>query len=279
MHGCRPFSATRLSSAVDDSSESDDEEVLLEKRAICPPSTSSRRGLKLFLFLSILANAVLVARTLKDPAHQPIVERSQFALLDRSVPKQWDGSHVESQSEWNAVWEEKTDYSPGIIALDDSYAKSMGLPRSQRFPWDKSKGIYVLNAYHNLHCVKTIRDSIDQYRTSQPQSVAYSHVQHCLLVLRSEIMCNADDTPRYSGYQPEQSSGLGQVRMCRSWDALEAWAKHPDRSGCWKHVPGESGVNGFQVVDRYRFCPEGSKYAEAAKTGLRDVDSVFKDAE
>lgn len=52
----------------------------------------------------------------------------------------------------NELWD-ATGYDRGNIALDDEYAKSMDLPRSQRFPWDASKGIYYINAYHNLHCV------------------------------------------------------------------------------------------------------------------------------
>ena len=79
-------------------------------------------------------------------------------------------------------------------------------------------------------------------------------------------MCNADDTPRYSGYQPPQSSGLGQVRMCKDWSALEKWATGIERAGCWRHIPGEEGVEGFSNLDRYRFCPKGSPYEEAAKT-------------
>ncbi|KAF4628165.1 hypothetical protein G7Y89_g9992 [Cudoniella acicularis] len=39
----------------------------------------------------------------------------------------------------------------GMIALPDEYVEEMGLPISQRFPWDDSKGIYLLQAYHNIH--------------------------------------------------------------------------------------------------------------------------------
>lgn len=40
----------------------------------------------------------------------------------------------------------------GMIALPDDYVKEKGLPVSQRFPWDDSKGIYLLQGHHNLHC-------------------------------------------------------------------------------------------------------------------------------
>ena len=42
---------------------------------------------------------------------------------------------------------------PGIVALSDEYATEKGSPLAQRFPWDESKGLYLLNGYHHLHCL------------------------------------------------------------------------------------------------------------------------------
>ena len=208
-----------------------------------------------------------------------------IAGLAQTVPKAWTANYLGNHTAWNELWDHHTSYDAGVIALDDTYARKIGLPRAQRWPWDANKGIYLLNAYHNLHCIvffvkplipnsrllstmpqKNLRSSIEEFRSSRPQSVPWSHVQHCLLVLRDEVMCNADDTPRYSGYQPSHNSGLGQVRMCRDWGALEEWANDGERSGCWRHIPGEEGVDGFTNLDRYRFCPEGSRYKEIAAT-------------
>jgi hypothetical protein len=47
----------------------------------------------------------------------------------------------------------------GIVALSDDFTKSMGVLESQRWPWDHSKGIYILGAYHNLHCLASILGS------------------------------------------------------------------------------------------------------------------------
>lgn len=62
------------------------------------------------------------------------------------------GPAVGTPEERNALWG-ALDISPGIIALPDEYAAEKGLPRSQRFPWDKSKGIYVIGAFHQMHCL------------------------------------------------------------------------------------------------------------------------------
>lgn len=75
------------------------------------------------------------------------------AGLMRTVPRPWLPDTAANETAQNILWNEESSYDKGNIALDDDYAKSMQLPRAQRFPWDASKGIYLINAYHNLHCV------------------------------------------------------------------------------------------------------------------------------
>ena len=45
------------------------------------------------------------------------------------------------------------DPDTGLVALEDVWARSHGLPDSQRFPWDDAKGLYILNGFYNLHCL------------------------------------------------------------------------------------------------------------------------------
>ena len=52
----------------------------------------------------------------------------------------------------NAAWE-AIPYDTGNVALDDDYVAEMGLPVSQRFPWDDKKGLYFMNAQHQIHCL------------------------------------------------------------------------------------------------------------------------------
>lgn len=52
---------------------------------------------------------------------------------------------------WAAI-----DISPGVLAFPDTYARMHGLPRSQRFPWDQEQGVYLLGAYHSIHCLVSI---------------------------------------------------------------------------------------------------------------------------
>lgn len=45
----------------------------------------------------------------------------------------------------------------GLVAMSDDWVTSKNLPRAQRFPWDESRGLYVLNGFHNMHCLVSSR--------------------------------------------------------------------------------------------------------------------------
>ena len=52
-------------------------------------------------------------------------------------------------------WDEDPllDTFSGWVALDSEYIREHNLLTSMRWPWDHNKHIYVLHAYHSLHCV------------------------------------------------------------------------------------------------------------------------------
>jgi len=72
-------------------------------------------------------------------------------------------------------------------------------------------------------------------------------------------MCNADDTPRYSTESDRPESGVGQVRMCRSWEKLEDWARVYD--SCYAYVNQTS--EDLQELQRFIYCPSGSPWRES----------------
>ena len=71
-----------------------------------------------------------------------------------SVPYTLEGPYslAKNRARTDKLWSE-IDIDSGVIALPDSYVSEKGLPEAMRFPWDNSKGIYFVNAYHNLHCL------------------------------------------------------------------------------------------------------------------------------
>jgi len=190
-------------------------------------------------------------------------ERTEYAHLARNSAVAWTSRSSyfgEDEALADQLWEEIS-IDNGTVALSDSYAEAMGLPISQRFPWDKEKGIYLLNGFHSMHCLKTIREAVLEFDQGLDRSEPTEHILHCLDALRQDILCYADDTPRYTGSQPKGRSGTGQIRQCRSWSQLEAWAKQ--HTACWRYTNPHDPT--FNPLERHKFCPEGSPYIAKVK--------------
>ena len=41
----------------------------------------------------------------------------------------------------------------GAVAVDEKTVAEYGLPNSMVFPWDSTKQVYIVNAFHQLHCL------------------------------------------------------------------------------------------------------------------------------
>ncbi|KAL5044215.1 hypothetical protein BDW71DRAFT_215769 [Aspergillus fruticulosus] len=143
----------------------------------------------------------------------------------------------------------------GVVALSDSFAASHNIRTAQRFPWDTSKGIYILHGFHNLHCLKIIYISLFEFRNGYAQSRTWHHISHCLDALRRQVLCDADDTPRATDRRVEVVSGVEQRRVCRDWGQLESWAKA--HTACYNRPEKPGDEVGLK---RFMHCPEGSGY-------------------
>ncbi|MCJ1478395.1 hypothetical protein MMC13_007075 [Lambiella insularis] len=144
----------------------------------------------------------------------------------------------------------------GMVALPDEWTDSVNLPRAQAFPWDHDKGLYILNSFHVLHCLKSIHRSIREYERKQPQTLPLSHITHCLDNLRSDTLCQADDTPRYTSISFVPGSAIGQKRLCRDWNKLLEFAR--DHNACYRYISAEADT--WDQFERFKFCPKGSPY-------------------
>jgi hypothetical protein len=61
----------------------------------------------------------------------------------------------ENETEANQAW----DYISagfGIVAVKEKYAADRGLPESEIWREDSSKRVYVLEAYHAIHCLVSL---------------------------------------------------------------------------------------------------------------------------
>ncbi|KAF7932873.1 uncharacterized protein EAE98_004172 [Botrytis deweyae] len=226
-------------------------------------------ALGIFLSFSLLFNALWAHQTLQSMSI-PILTPTKYTGLVRNISTPFIIDNLftnENRTIADAAWSSPDlDSEVGLVALTDEYAKSKGLLPAQRWPWDHSKGIYVLNGFHNLHCLQLVRNLVLEAYDNVPLTYPLEHVSHCLNVLREEVMCNADDTPRYTGRlnsekgKKHPTSGIGQTRMCNDWGKLRSWAVA--HSGCFRAI-NESTPN-FPTIERYKFCPEGMNYSSQA---------------
>lgn len=56
--------------------------------------------------------------------------------------------------------------------------------------------------------------------------------------------------------------GDGQQRQCRDWSKLVEWAN--SHNSCFLYLNETQGVD--SSFERYKFCPEGSPYAERMRS-------------
>ncbi|KAI4184227.1 MAG: hypothetical protein L6R41_004886 [Letrouitia leprolyta] len=175
-----------------------------------------------------------------------------------------------------------------MIYITPEHAADMELPPAQDFPWDPELKVYLLNGYHNLHCLvshpnpqppnprnktqtktksqknnthlpqQSIQRSFTELSAGLPPTYPMPHVMHCLDVLRDDVICHADDTPRYTTTTQKPESGMGQMRQCRDWGKLDGWAKR--HSGCWRYLDAKHDES--SEIWRWTYCPEGSPWYE-----------------
>ena len=60
-----------------------------------------------------------------------------------------------NRSESDVLWDAILP-SHGFVAMDRDAIKAQGWPESMYLPSDKGKGVYLLEAYHHIHCLVRI---------------------------------------------------------------------------------------------------------------------------
>ncbi|KAG6268286.1 hypothetical protein E4U49_007394 [Claviceps purpurea] len=232
-----------------------------DRSCTCLPSSSGQARqrviytLSVLLCISIIMNGWLATRLRLSPSPSPVPSIANLRW-NQPTPIPFDERNID-----DPLWDDpEYDYFDGFVALDHEFAKKNKILSSQNWPWDHSKGIYVLHGYHSLHCVYVLRDALRQFRNNDPQSWPFEHLTHCLLVLREDTICTAEDTARYTGHLHAQEnktdgvpSGVGAIRACRDWDALRRFAR--EHSACY-YRPLDHWI---PLADRYKRCPDGSE--------------------
>ncbi|KAG9230528.1 hypothetical protein BJ875DRAFT_487885 [Amylocarpus encephaloides] len=186
------------------------------------------------------------------------------------------GPHLTVQTQWlqtsryssrndterDVHWD-NINYDNGLVAVPESWARDRDLPMGSVFPWDNTKRIYLINAYHAMHCLKNIYRAFMEYQESLPQSIAPEHIHHCLDQIRSDVICHADDTPRVTTSDMRPVTAECQIRTCRNWEALNAWTLA--NPACYRYGDPEVEDEKESQIERMKFCPEGTPELEVVR--------------
>ncbi|KAF2734831.1 hypothetical protein EJ04DRAFT_436316 [Polyplosphaeria fusca] len=165
----------------------------------------------------------------------------------------WTDYSEKNFTETDALWD---DINPahGFIAMDRAWAKGQHWPDSMHLPSDDSKNVYLLEAYHLIHCVTIIRKTFweaihraDKYTFRPP------HAGHCIDMMRQYVMCKADNTPLY--LFGDDTAGDEQYRKCNDWDALRDYAS--EHSACYRDTPPDVDPDTFPLGAHFGHCDGG----------------------
>lgn len=117
-----------------------------------------------------------------------------------------------------------------MVALDHTWAAGQGLSPALSLPSDDTKGVYLIDVYHSLHCLQEIRRSYHQLwdfylHPSNKQDASFfppGHYSHCFDYILRSMVCNPSD--HLFGLLEIERVGDAQDRQCRDWRVLRDWA-------------------------------------------------------
>jgi len=241
-----------------------------EKDNLRPQEDTLFRRPKTSIILYSILLLSLILNLLQVISQPFFVDRIQCGspyagLRENELQVEWQQKSIYTDTNLTArdhVWDE-INHDIGIVAVPKTWVVEKGLPMGSTFPWNESKALYVINAYHQLHCLKLIYRTFMDYREGRPPHETQHHIIHCLDQIYADIRCTADDTLRVTAPNRFSTTAVGQVRSCRNWDALEQWAR--DNAGCFRYGNAFLENKKPSQIARLRFCPEGSPELETIR--------------
>ncbi|KAH7351185.1 hypothetical protein BKA65DRAFT_550150 [Rhexocercosporidium sp. MPI-PUGE-AT-0058] len=221
------------------------------------------QGQRILLLVSALLNTVLLIAILGGArAHNDINCRSPtIGLLPNTMERTISditpfSFRSDNNSARDALWNSlATDR--GVVAVDQETIAKQGLTDTITFPWDPTKRVYIVIAFHQLHCLKLIYKTLTSvYNGETLVKPVYEHCVHCLDQLRQDTECSADDNLWYVGQK-----STGQNRKCKDFSKLDNWAL--ERHACYNFErpmkPGPLDVEAFTN------CRDSSPYLQVMK--------------
>ncbi|KAG1813507.1 uncharacterized protein BJ212DRAFT_394744 [Suillus subaureus] len=150
--------------------------------------------------------------------------------------------------EIDAAWARiAQDVLPTRMSLEDFVkAGEVDSPSKVKYPATYGGGLVVsMEAYHQLHCLNLLRKVTwpEYYRpTDTSLEVIPMHLDHCIEMIRQNIMCNADVTMiTWDWVQGLETTypNFNTRHQCRNFEKILDWAVHA------VHIP-QSVVTRFE---------------------------------
>ncbi|PWY87088.1 hypothetical protein BO94DRAFT_466059 [Aspergillus sclerotioniger CBS 115572] len=183
--------------------------------------------------------------TIVDQAPQRYTLDTTWKQFWWNTPYSMNSNRTEEDGLWEAIQP-----AHGFVAIDRTWAQDHGWPDSMYLPSDGSKGVYLLEAYHYLHCLRILRktflEAIEGNPFTHPPG---AHMKHCFDALRQYIICNADSTPLYSF--GDFTAGDGQVHECKDWGQLRDYATR--HTACYR-----DSDEPIPLWEHFGFCDDGN---------------------
>ncbi|KAL6706178.1 hypothetical protein ACN47E_006094 [Coniothyrium glycines] len=161
-------------------------------------------------------------------------------------------------SDADALWD-NMNTAHGHIAVDHDWAATNNWTLSMDVPGKPGKGLYLLQAYHQLHCLRIVRSTLLSLSRKSPVQYPMHHALHCFDALRQHIICHADNTPLYG--HGDGMAGDGQMHECKDWNALRNYAT--ENTACFR-----DGQPGMSLEDRFNHCDDGTDGVEQTAPGV-----------
>ncbi|OJJ07032.1 hypothetical protein ASPVEDRAFT_154956 [Aspergillus versicolor CBS 583.65] len=216
--------------------------------------TKSKRSILLWLGLIpilILTNIMSYIAGSSRSTVEPDNPASYINIDTTPKPFHWttEYSSTENKSHTEDLWEQ-IQPSHGFIAVDRTWAQHNGWPESMYLPSDRTKGVYLLEAYHYLHCLKILRKTFWEAVDGKPYThhAPGAHMNHCFDALRQYVTCNADTTPLYTF--GDFTAGDGQTHQCKDWSQVRDYATR--NTACYR-----DSVEHIPLGEHFGFCDDG----------------------
>ncbi|KAG4443326.1 hypothetical protein IFR05_001195 [Cadophora sp. M221] len=198
----------------------------------------------------------------KPIAYSPVMDKINIPMIWKKIdpslfPEPGNPEHIyrgRPSPEVDAAWERISHI--GMHALTKQEVTDIGKNATEcakTMPdWGYGPDTYMseIDVFHQLHCLDALRRTnvlnYDYYWGSiynyEPPVMFESHVDHCIDILRQNIMCNSDlDMLTYNWRHTQHNPfpDVGPKKFCRDFDALMRWQEEvelKDEPAKWEKI-------------------------------------------